>query len=162
MNTNLPLESQSAQPERKSRLGLVSLVFALLTMLAIMYVFFSLSLIDYNNVVIFFFVSSALSAIAIIAGGINLYLINRKVPVAAIVALITALTGPAIVAFTFLSTDLFFAILPLLLLWEFLYAIIQIILLIKNRVAILARIGIALALLCNVFVVAIFILSNID
>jgi hypothetical protein len=151
MNINSESESQPAQPVRKFPFGLVSLIFALLTIASI---FPSDS--TYQSVVLYVF--SALSAIAIIVGEIDLYLINRKVPVDGILALITTvLTIFALWMYGFLYSYLFFMI---LFVWGFVNAIIQIILLIKNRVAILARLGIILALLCNVFVVIIITFSQ--
>ena len=115
----------------------------------------------YSDSLRLFPVFLALSLIAIIAGGIDLYLINRKIPVGGILALITVLTFFEILMLDFLLPDLFYMIPLLLLIWGFLYSIIQIILVIKNRVAIQAHLGIALSLLCNIFVFVVILIEAV-
>ena len=151
---NPSLEPQPAQPERKIPFGLVSLIFALLTIVPCL-----ASLDTYNPIIDWIPILLVLSAIAIIIGGVELYLISRKIPIGAILALITVLTFFAILALDLLLPDLFYVIPLLLLIWGFLYSIIQIILVIKNRVAILAHLGIALSLLCNIFVFVVSIIG---
>ncbi len=144
MNTNPKTESQ---PRRSSFFGLISLVAALLTIGYILYL-------------PVFPVFLALSAIAIIAGGTDLYLTNRKIPVGAILTLIPDLILLATSVLKVISIPVGIGSLLIagFFLWGFVYAILQIVLLLRNRDVILARLGIALVLLCKVFAgVAIFI-----
>jgi len=143
-------ESQPGQPKRSSILGLVSSIFGLLT---IVYTVISNCGIANGALTIV----EVLSAIAILMGGIDLYLRGRKIPLGAILALITVLAFFLLensytmdlspVVGTLLNT-----LFPVYLIWGISYAVIQINLVIKKDDAKQARLGIALALLCTIFV----------
>ena len=161
---NADLEPQPAQPKRKISLGLVSLLFVLLGILCVFNFFYSVDKGDVSGDFVFFALplSVRLPVIAIIIGGVDLYLTNRKVPVDAILALIIVLTllafMYAINPLTIKRPDIFLNLsefaYPLVLMLGVLCALIQIPLAIANKKSRLARIAIALAILLVLFLAA--------
>ena len=112
------------------------------------------------------FFALALPVIAIIIGGVDLYLTNRKIPVDAILALIIVLTLLAVFLSWYfpkgfdIPPSLFDFVFRLVLFLGVLCALIQIILAIRNGSTRLARIAIALAILFVLFFVTVLSYMN--
>jgi hypothetical protein len=106
MKTNLEPQQQPAQSAQESSYGLMSLICLVLQLVSIILLFLSTMVFGFDWLRGGFFLISApaffiiLSAIAIITGGIDLHLRTQKIPVSAVLTLITIVLAMAILVIT--------------------------------------------------------------